>query len=388
MNAFDHDTIFVDLTIRFLTGDISKEEMSQLETLLEEKSENRKLFNEIKLSWEASGSYSNHHIQGNSNDSWKTVSQNISASSSIDPDKDSRKYSIYNIFRIAAFWIFLITTGAFATWFIMRSGNPASSGKYCVINTPLGSKTHMVLPDGSDVWLNAGSTIQYPTTFSSKQRDILLTGEAYFKVASNKKWPFVVHTSDLNIRALGTAFNVKAYPTEKTVTTTLVEGIVELENTKRNFTYTLKPKQELVFLKVPESKKNNSTHENTTTPVFEENKKLESIQNAVLKNEVNTEMSISWKDKRWILQGESIENLAIMLERRYNIKINVVSEELNQFKFSGTIENETVEQVLNYLRYTIPMKYALNKGYIDLKIDNSLKEKYQVFLKKDERLRN
>ena len=99
-------------------------------------------------------------------------------------------------------------------------------------------------------------------------------------------------------------------------------------------------------------------------------------------------MSISWKDKRWILQGESIENLAIMLERRYNIKINVVSEELNQFKFSGTIENETVEQVLNYLRYTIPMKYALNKGYIDLKIDNSLKEKYQVFLKKDERLRN
>jgi transmembrane sensor len=248
----------------------------------------------------------------------------------------------------------------------------------------LGSKSHMVLPDGSDVWLNAGTTIEYPSNFSSKQRDIFLTGEAYFKVASNKKWPFIVHTSDLNIKALGTAFNVKAYPSEKTVTTTLVEGVVKLENAKRNFTYTLKPKQELVFLKEPGLKKEEKNISNPGNLVSDDNKKLESIQNAFVKNEINTETSVSWKDKRWIIHGETIENLAIMLERRYDIKINVISEELNQFKFSGTIQNETVEQVLNYLRYTIPMKYTLNKGSVDLKIDNALKEKYKVFLRKED----
>lgn len=377
MNAANYqDSIVFNLTIKFLSGKITFDEQQQLQLLLKEDT-NKDIFEELKLSWVASGNYIDTSIQTPQDIQWEKLKQSLPEVA----EKTSKTYSLNRILRVAAIWTALIVLSSLSTWLILRK-NGTSKISYCTITTPLGSKMRMELQDGTIVWLNAGSTFKYPVDFSTLQRDVFLTGEAFFKVASNKKWPFVVHTKELNVKAVGTAFNVKAYPNEKAVTTTLVEGIVKLEDAEKKFSYTLKPKQELVYLTEKSASDKTVSSEADSNIAVEQNSGITRIENSVLKDEVNTNVAVSWKDKRWIIQGETIGNLAVMLERRYNIKINILSEELESFRFSGTIENETIEQVMSYLRYTIPMKYTLNKGFVDLKIDNTLKEKYNGFLKK------
>ncbi len=378
MNATDYnDSILFDLGIKFLSGKITTPEREELQNLLKNE-QNKIIFEELKQSWIASGNYSDSNIPSKQDIKWEELK--LSLQSEIETGSNIKK-SIFRILRTAAIWVALVSLGSFATWLMLKE-KPTSTNPYCIIQTPLGSKMRMELQDGTVVWLNAGSSLKYPVNFSDKQRDVYLSGEAFFNVASNKEWPFVVHTNELNVKAVGTAFNVKAYPNEKSVTTTLVEGIVKLENSEKNFSYTLKPKQELVFLKDNANPEPAESAKKDADIAKEQSSTISQVENAVIKDEVNTEATISWKDKRWIIQGETVDKLAVMLERRYNIKINILSEELGAFKFSGTIENETIEQVMDYLRYTVPVKYTLNKGYIDLKIDNALKEKYKGFLKR------
>lgn len=365
-----------DLIISFLSGNISVEDNQKLERLLKSNPEYRALFDEMKLSWDASGISLSDISPANTQKPWEKLKESIENSEDSFIDKNSLKIRLLKVFRTAAVWLLLIAGSSFVTWKFFGTASQKDSSS-CIITTPLGSRTQIILPDGTEVWLNAGTSLKYPEKFSPDQRDIYLTGEAFFKVVTNKNWPFVVHTPDLDIRALGTSFNVKAYQSEKVVTTTLIEGIVKLENKQRDFHYTLQPKQELVFLREPEKQKDAIAQIENREDV----KVVESNKDAVIKNEVNTIVSTSWKDKRWIVNGEPVENFAVLLERKYDMKINIVSEELKQFKFSGTIENETLEQVLDFLRYTIPVKYKFNKGSVDLIIDSTMKERNKAFLK-------
>jgi len=127
--------------------------------------------------------------------------------------------------RIAALIIISLGVGSIITYFSL-SGKNENSGygnlTHMVI-APKGSNSVSILPDGTKVWLNAGTTLKYTNKFGIKSREVELVGEAYFKVATNPEKPFTVITSELKIRALGTAFNVKAYPDEKVITTTLEE---------------------------------------------------------------------------------------------------------------------------------------------------------------------
>jgi transmembrane sensor len=382
------DNIVQALILDFLSGNSTMENTERLQCLLQDNPGLQTLFNEMKMAWDASGSYITDGMSVVMQQPWNKINAAISS------EDDSKKrnsifYShLFRIVRVAALWLLFIAIGSFITWVVMKPSSKAVGNSLCTIQTPLGSRSHMVLPDGTQVWLNAGTTIRYPGTFSSKQRDIYLTGEAYFKVATNKKWPFVVHTPEINVKALGTAFNVKAYPGEKAVTTTLVEGVVKLESNVRKFTCTLKPKQELVFLKEQKHKENAVEEKKKEQSVIsnqEQKVQTESANDAILRKVENMESAVSWKDSRWIIDGELVDNLAVMLERRYDIKVNILSNELKQFRFSGTIENETMEQVLKYLSYTIPLKYQLDKGVANLDIDNNLKEKYKTFLKTEAR---
>ena len=113
---------------------------------------------------------------------------------------------------------------------------------------PHGSKTEMYLSDGTKVWLNAGTTLRYRTSYSKNKRDVFLDGEAYFDVKKDPEHPFIVHVGDIEVKAVGTSFNVKAYKNEKTVETTLVEGKVLVS--KKNITepIIMLPNQKLTFV--------------------------------------------------------------------------------------------------------------------------------------------
>jgi transmembrane sensor len=367
-----------ELIIKFLAGDISMDEMSSLKEKLTDNPTNQQLFRDLKNSWSATSLYPSDL---NTNQSWNKTKLRLDELTSGNKIK---LRSPGRILKNAALWLLLVSIGSSATWYMMR--NKTSSAKStCEITTPLGSRTHTILPDGSEVWLNAGTTIRYPESFSATQRDIFLTGEAYFKVKTNKKWPFIVHTTDVKIKALGTAFNVKAYPTDKAVVTTLVEGIVKLENEgskQKTFNITLKPKEKLTFFKTEQHQTNKNKVSGSSASGTSSNIAPQGQDNIEVNENINTVLSTSWKDARWVIDGERLDNLAIALERRYGVKINILSNELINYKFTGTIENETLEQVLKFLKLTTPVKYTVQKGYVDLTINDALKENYTNYLKK------
>ena len=115
---------------------------------------------------------------------------------------------------------------------------------YTEIKVPLGAISEIILPDSSQVMLNAGSTIRFRSDYNSNNRDIQLQGEGYFKVAKNENLPLIVNTGNLKIKAVGTEFNVKAYPDEGIIETTLVSGIVEISKEGQdNVQFDLKPNQ-------------------------------------------------------------------------------------------------------------------------------------------------
>ena len=283
---------------------------------------------------------------------------------------------------MAATWIIFLVVGTFSGYFIFNSKD--HSNEFSKISAPIGSRSKIDLPDGSVVWLNAGSSLIYKKNFNGNTRKVKLTGEGFFKVATNRAKPFLVDANHLIIKAVGTTFNVKAYPEENKVITTLVEGKVELEgkiNEKEPFKVIMKPNQKVVYYPIqnsfgearPKSLREKSEIQTkpkvTTVPV---------ISNRLYKDEnVNTKIYTSWKDKKWIIEGKSLEDLSVMLDRRYDVKIKFNSDELKQYHFSGTIENETLEEVLDILRLTIPLSFRVNKGVVELELDNKLKKKYE-----------
>ena len=118
-----------------------------------------------------------------------------------------------------------------AYFFIRQSGYDVIQEKiiYNELDIPIGSKSKITLSDGTQIWLNAGSTLKYPSKFSDKKREIFFEGEAFFDVSKDKNRPFIVRTSEINIRVLGTKFNVKSYPEDNIIEATLVSGSIEIE---------------------------------------------------------------------------------------------------------------------------------------------------------------
>jgi len=204
------------------------------------------------------------------------------------------------------------------------------------VSTPFGARTSFKLPDGSDVWLNSGSSITFPRQYGAV-RKVDLTGEAYFKVAKDGK-RFIVKTGKGQVEVMGTSFDVKAYP-EENFETTLVEGVVKVCD-KSHLLATLKPGQRSVL--------------NTA--------------DAFSLKDVNTELITSWKDGKLIFVKEPFANVVRELERWYNVKIEIQGNRLKNLGYTGTIEMETFGEILELINTTTPIKYQYNKNTRVLKI--------------------
>ncbi len=236
------------------------------------------------------------------------------------------------------------------------------------ITVPYGSKTTIELPDHSKVILNSGSTLKYPDRFEENDRTVFLHGEAYFDVQRNKKKPFFVKTEDATIKVLGTQFNVKAYPEEKIMETTLVSGSVEIvpnkqviNDTKQEYTrILLKPNEKAVL----------TQHGITTSGVRESIKK--SIENTTLtatittQKEDKTQTDIAWKNDILILSNEPFFEIVHKLERWYNVEIAMNSEELAHIRFSARFKGESISEVLEALSMAQPFYYEINKNKIKI----------------------
>ncbi len=239
------------------------------------------------------------------------------------------------------------------------------------ITAPLGSMTKIELPDGSQVTLNAGSTLEYNMDYGLDCRKVKLEGEAYFKVAKKDSCLFTVMAKDAAINALGTEFNVKAYPDESFVQTTLVNGSVSINpninSTDLKKEILLQPSQMLTIRKEfgkEELQQKNKRPALKNTPE-EKNPEGEIIQKAV----VDPALYTSWKDPRWIIQEEELESLAQKLQRRYDVNVVIASPVLKKYKFSGILEDETLEQVMDIMKSIAPINYYIDKKTVVLAVN-------------------
>ncbi|SDM50823.1 FecR protein [Daejeonella rubra] len=204
--------------------------------------------------------------------------------------------------------------------------------KYNTLSTPKGGEYQLLLPDGSKVWLNSGSTLRFPTAFVGSERIVELNGEAYFDIAKNSKMPFLVRTNNaMDIKVLGTQFNVMAYDDEKNINTTLIEGSVEV--LKGSGKTMLKPGQEAIL-----------------------NRGSGNIKVA----SADLEQAIAWKNGYFIFYNENIESIMRKVSRWYNVDV-IYQGNLSNKDFVGTISrNKNVSELLKMLELTGAVNFSID----------------------------
>ena len=202
------------------------------------------------------------------------------------------------------------------------TGHPAEV-LYNTLSTPKGGQYKIILSDATEVWLNAASSIRYPTSFAGKERRVEITGEAYFEVAENAAIPFKVETRGMEIEVLGTHFNVNTYEDEQAIRTTLLEGSVKL--TKQDATAIMKPGQQIQFTKAGEMK---------------------------MINNADLEEAIAWKNGVFQFNNASIDVVLRQLTRWYDIEVEFQGKP-SALRFDGEVSrNSNLSQVLQILNYS------------------------------------
>lgn len=198
-----------------------------------------------------------------------------------------------------------------------------------------GQRASVVLPDGTRVWLNSHTELTYNGDYGKKNREVILSGEGYFEVAKDSISPFIVKAGEMEIEALGTAFNVRAYSEDKESTATLFEGKVRTSVGKNE-----------VLLRPHESVRvNKASREMDISPEF-------------------TDYARMWKDNELVFRGETMEEVAVMLDRLYNVKVQFASERVRHYRFSGVIKNNSLENVIELISLTAPIVYKKVAGNI------------------------
>ncbi len=231
------------------------------------------------------------------------------------------------------------------------------------IKTNYGSRTNIVLPDGSKVWLNAGSKLTYPGNFLGDTREVSLEGEAYFEVESNKKKPFIIHAKAMDIKVVGTILNVKSYPAETISEASLIKGSIEVTlKSRKNEKIMLKPNEKISVSVIPPAKIIQSVNILKAT----DTKPIVSIEKIAMDKSDNSINEIAWTSNKLIFNNQDFEELAETLERWYGKKITIQNEQLKTVKFTGKFYNENISQVLKALQLTCNFNYRHNQNLITI----------------------
>ncbi|QIL38967.1 FecR family protein [Pedobacter sp. HDW13] len=220
---------------------------------------------------------------------------------------------------------------------IQKTTGDIDDSKVNTISTPNGGEWEIRLPDGSVVWLNAASSLQYPLNIgSSKQRKVELSGEAYFEVAKDKAHPFIVKTLKQELEVLGTHFNINSYANEIVTRTTLLEGSVRISDLSSNDMLVLKPGEQSVLSK-----------------------------NGIEIKKANTDEAIAWKNGYFMFDNEKQESILRKIARWYNVEIEYADPEAKEVMYYGTVSRfEKISKVLRKFEQTGEVRFDIKGNKI------------------------
>lgn len=248
--------------------------------------------------------------------------------------KEKKSFFYNRLMRYAAILALPLFMSSLVLGYLYFSGSEADE-KYVEVTAATGSIIRYELPDQSVVWLNAGSTLRYPTVFRKDNRTVELKGEAYFEVQANKKRPFYVNAGDgLSVYVYGTKFNVCAYEEDNTIETVLEKGMVNV----------LTPNQETIVL-------------NPGEQLLYDKQTRKSV-----KHKVDVYGKVAWKEGKLIFRDASLADIFKRLERHFNVDIRYNNQLGKEYKYRATFRNETLAQILDYLAQSAALKWKIEES--------------------------
>lgn len=364
-----HEDPIWNLMARYLNDEVSDDERVQLQQLLRDDWAVYQQFELLQRFWGKQAINTTPEIQSedpdkqsvqrilrlaeNSSDCSEGGEQNLQDITS-NPRKARTRIILYSSVAAAACALFFIIK--YGYW----NSEKINAGKEPQLQTIAahnGTRTRTILPDGSVVWLNAGSTIAYVGDFKGAYREVTLEGEAYFDVVKNPAKPFIVHASQINIKVLGTAFNVKSYATDKNIETTLIHGLVQISSAKgpAGKVVYLHPNEKII---IPKQSDNITSGNLSSKVVAPEGLTIYKLDTAV---NVQDRIETSWVYNRLIFHGDNFKELAAKMERWYNIQIVFTDNKVAQLNFNGSFKNETVEEAFTALQAAVPFTFKINE---------------------------
>lgn len=318
-NLIDIETLIT----KYFASEATEAEMATLLQWIQESDENRKRFFELQDIWHAL----NPSFEFNDDDAEKAEDR-ILIKSGIRKKKTKWITGFIKIWsRLAA--VIVVPLILLVIYKFIVTDKPQESIRE--ISTAYGCSMKTTLPDGSIVWLNANSCLKYPSEFVAEERNVELSGEAYFDVQADKKHPFVVHTPSLDVKATGTEFNVNSYGSGKLSSVTLVDGYVNVDITDSKEIYDMMPGEYLKFQN----------------------------GNVYVKKDCDTEKYCSWRNGVLLFDDDSLEEICERLEQIYGIKFEILDPKISATRYCMTLRGESINDILHLLELSAPIRCTM-----------------------------
>ncbi|MFV0591715.1 MAG: FecR family protein [Draconibacterium sp.] len=325
--------------VNLATGNIDPEDRKEVLQKLKATEEDKEIYRKAKTAWTLLSS-TRKRRDYDLEKSYILLHQRISE------DKRSSGFRMGTFLKYAAIVVILI--GLPVLLFFSKDmlfSETASELKYTSVVADAGQISKIILPDSSVVWLNSGTSLSYNNEFSLNNRDLYLKGQAYLQVTKNKNLPLIVSCNDLKVKVLGTHFDVNAYPESKNTEVILESGSVELlQEGNDAFSYRLRPGEKARY-----------------------NKQLKEVQISKFEHPYSSH----WREGYLIFSDTPMSEVIKKLERRFDVEIIVRNSEVDKSIFNAKFKDETLEEILNYIQYSCPIKYKIlnnpdNKMQIEL----------------------
>ena len=327
-----------ELIANYLTEGLDKNALDELKTWIAASAENQQYFIRQREIWFSAVSREAASVY-DKDKAFENFRNRVESQKEIQ-STSRRGFSLSALWRYAAVVAIIIAVGCISYW--QGEVNVKDTFADISVEAPLGSKTKLYLPDGTLVWLNAGSRMTYSQGFGVDNRKVELEGEGYFEVKRNEKIPFFVKTKDLQLQVLGTKFNFRDYPEDHAVVVSLLEGKVGLNNL-------LREEKEAVL-----------------SP--DERAVLNKANGLLTVESVTASNASQWTDGYLFFDEELLPDIAKELERSYNVKIHIANDSLKTFRFYGNFvrREQNIQEVLEALASTEKMQYKIEERNITI----------------------
>ena len=350
---------FFDLLSIKLSGDATESQLAEISTMLKVNPSLQFLYDQMiepvycekEAASKADQAYATHYVKMQLAGMFDSANnQNLEPELEKPTGFSKRKLAFIGI-AAGIFTIFFINYSLRLDKSVTKQTNNAFVNE---VVTKRGSKSSIKLPDGTIVRLNTDSRLTYLNFTAGKNREVTLIGEAYFDVAHDSSRPFIIHTGKINIKVLGTSFNVRNYPQDKELETSLIKGKIEVSLESRpEDIITLKPTEKLIIAKEQDELA-------TATKV------KSSIDNKVVLTSItylrhdSLVAETSWLNDKMVFVNQPLDKIAIELERKYAITVSFKDEKVKKYRYTGVFENVSLEKVFQLIKYSKNINYKID----------------------------